>query len=31
VMVPKRDSGIGSGYFPEAKNGPMAVPASDPA
>jgi acyl dehydratase len=31
VMVPKRESGIGSGYFPEAKNGPMAVPQADPA
>jgi itaconyl-CoA hydratase len=27
VMVPKRSSGIGQDYFPEAKAGPMQLPA----
>lgn len=27
VMVPKKDSGIGQDYFPEAKTGPMEMPA----
>jgi itaconyl-CoA hydratase len=26
VMVPKRDSGIGQDYFPEAKTGPLTMP-----
>ncbi|MEI8058112.1 MAG: MaoC family dehydratase [Actinomycetes bacterium] len=25
VMIPKRDTGIGQDYFPEAKSGPLAV------
>lgn len=29
VMVPKQDSGIGKDYFPEAKGGPMELPASE--
>lgn len=28
VMVPKRESGIGQGYFPEAKTGPMQMPTA---
>jgi hypothetical protein len=30
VMIPKRTSGIGQDYFPQAKNGPLTSP-SDPA
>ena len=26
VMIPKRSSGIGQGYFPEAKSGPLTAP-----
>lgn len=26
VMVPKRDSGIGRDYFPQAKDGPLEIP-----
>lgn len=26
VMIPKRESGIGQNYFPEAKKGPLALP-----
>jgi hypothetical protein len=26
VMIPKRSAGIGQGYFPEAKTGPIAGP-----
>ncbi len=29
VMVPKRTSGIGQDYFPEAKTGPMQLPAPE--
>ena len=28
VMIPKRSSGIGQDYFPEAKAGPMQLPSS---
>jgi hypothetical protein len=27
-MIPTRASGIGQDYFPEAKSGPMQVPAT---
>jgi len=26
VMIPKRESGIGQDYFPDAKTGPMQMP-----
>jgi acyl dehydratase len=26
VMLPKRETGIGQNYFPEAKNGPISAP-----
>jgi acyl dehydratase len=26
VMIPKRTSGIGQGYFPQAKSGPLTAP-----
>lgn len=29
VMVPKLESGIGQNYFPEAKNGPLGLPADE--
>mgnify|MGYP001299659362 CR=1 FL=1 len=28
VMIPKRETGIGQGYFPEAKSGPLAAPSA---
>jgi itaconyl-CoA hydratase len=29
VMIPQRSSGIGQGYFPQAKSGPLAIDDSD--
>jgi hypothetical protein len=29
VMVPKGDSGIGKDYFPQAKAGPLEMPAAE--
>jgi itaconyl-CoA hydratase len=29
VMIPQRSSGIGQGYFPEAKSGPLSIDDSD--
>lgn len=29
VMVPKRETGIGQGYFPQAKSGPLTAPGLD--
>jgi hypothetical protein len=26
VMVPKRETGIGQNYFPQAKSGPLVLP-----
>jgi hypothetical protein len=28
VMIPKRTSGIGQDYFPQAKSGPLTAPES---
>jgi itaconyl-CoA hydratase len=30
VMLPKRETGIGQNYFPEAKNGPISAPEETP-
>ena len=29
VMIPKRDTGIGQDYFPEAKAGPLSYDAAN--
>ncbi len=29
VMIPKRDTGIGQNYFPEAKTGPLSYDAAN--
>ena len=26
VMIPKRETGIGQNYFPQAKSGPLTMP-----